>query len=87
MMKLCLDEILNAIAWQGLERDVFMHLFRNSDRLHRQLSPDDCCEVFAEILQGQSDIDKELLKGLENDYDVDLVKILTEEEENQDETI
>nr|DAX42856.1 MAG TPA: Regulatory-associated protein of TOR 1,Ribosomal, TOS, PROTEIN BINDING.11A [Caudoviricetes sp.] len=82
MMKLCLDEILNAIAWQGLERDVFMHLFRNSDRLHRQLSPDDCCEVFAEILQGQSDIDKELLKGLENDYDVDLVKILTEEEEN-----
>lgn len=86
-MKLCLDEILNAIAWQGLERDVFMHLFRNSDRLHRQLSPDDCCEVFAEILQGQSDIDKELLKGLENDYDVDLVKILTEEEENQDETI
>ena len=82
MMKLGLDEILNAIAWQGLERDVFMHLFRNSDRLHRQLSPDDCCEVFAEILQGQSDIDKELLKGLENDYDVDLVKILTEEEEN-----
>lgn len=82
MMKLCLDEILNAIAWQGLERDVFMHLFRNSDRLHRQLSPDDCCEVFAEILQGQSDIDKELLKGLENDYDVDLVKILTGEEEN-----
>ena len=82
MMKLCLDEILNAIAWQGLERDVFMHLFRNSDRLHRQLSPDDCCEVFAEILQGQSDIGKELLKGLENDYDVDLVKILTEEEGN-----
>lgn len=43
MMKLGLDEILNAIAWQGLERDVFMHLFRNSERLHRQLSPDDCC--------------------------------------------
>lgn len=79
MMKLGLDEILNAIAWQGLERDVFMHLFRNSDRLHSQLSPDDCAEVFAEILQGQGDIDKELLKGLESDYDVDLVKILTEE--------
>lgn len=31
MMKLGLDEILNAIAWQGLERDVFMHLFRNSE--------------------------------------------------------
>lgn len=87
MMKLGLDEILNAIAWQGLESAVFMHLFRYSERLHRQLSPDDCAEVFAEILQGQSDIDKELLKGLENDYDVDLVKILTEEEENQDETI
>ena len=83
MMKLCLDEILNAIAWQGLERAVFMHLFRNSDRLHRQLSPDDRVEVFAEILQGQSDIDKELLRGLENDYDVDLVKILTEEENNR----
>ena len=80
MMKLGLDEILNAIAWQGLERDVFMHLFRNSDRLHSQLSPDDCAEVFAEILQGQGDIDKALLKGLENDYDVDLVEILTQEE-------
>lgn len=31
--------------------------------------------------------DKVILKGLESDYDVDLVKILTEEEENQDETI
>lgn len=81
MMKLGLDEILNAIAWQGLERDVFMHLFRNSDRLHRQLSPDDCCEVFSNILQGQGDIDKELLRGLENDYDVDLIEILNEQEE------
>ncbi len=79
MMKLGLDEILNAIAWQGLERDVFMHLFRYSDRLNSQLSPVDCCEVFAEILQGQGDIDKVLLKGLENSYDVDLIKILTEE--------
>lgn len=78
-MKLGLDEILDAIAGQGLERDVFMHLFRYSDRLHSQLSPDDCCEVFAEILQGQGDIDKALLKGLENDYDVDLIEILTEE--------
>lgn len=82
MMKLGLNDILNAIAWQGLERDVFMHLFRNSERLHRQLSPDDCCEVFSNILQGQGDIDKELLKELESDYDVDLVKILTEEEDN-----
>lgn len=82
MMKLGLDEILNAIAWQGLERDVFMHLFRNSERLHRQLSPDDCCEVFSEILQGQGDIDKELLRGLENDYDIDLIEILNEQEEN-----
>ena len=81
-MKLGLNDILNAIAWQGLERDVFMHLFRNSERLHRQLSPDDCCEVFSNILQGQGDIDKELLKELESDYDVDLVKILTEEEDN-----
>lgn len=82
MMKLGLDEILNAIAWQGLERDVFMHLFRNSERLHRQLSTDDCCDVFAEILQGPGGIDKELLRGLESDYDVDLVEILTGEEEN-----
>lgn len=80
MVKTGLDEILNMIAWQGLERAVFMHLFRYSERLHRQLSPDDCCEVFAEILQGKSDIDKELLRGLENDYDVDLIKILTEEQ-------
>lgn len=83
MIKLGLNDILNAIAWQGLERDVFMHLFRNSDRLHRQLSPDDRVEVFAEILPGKGDIDKELLRGLENDYDVDLVKILTEEENNR----
>ena len=83
MMKLGKNEILNAIAWQGLEREIFMHLFRYSERLHNQLSPDDCCEVFAEILQGQGDIDKELLRGLENDYDVYLVKILTEEENNR----
>ena len=74
-----LNAILNAIKEQGLERDIFMHLFRYSERLHSQLSPDDCAEVFAEILQGQGDIDKELLKGLESDYDVDLIKILTEE--------
>lgn len=74
-----LNAILNAIKEQGLERDVFMHLFRYSERLHSQLSPDDCAEVFVDILQGQGDIDKALLKGLENDYDVDLVKILTEE--------
>lgn len=80
MMKLGLNDILNAIAWQGLERAVFMHLFRYSERLHRQLSPDDCCEVFSEILQGQSDIDRELLRGLENDYDVDLIEILNEQE-------
>lgn len=82
MVKMGLNEILNAISWQGLERDVFMHLFRYSERLHSQLSPDDCAEVFAEILQGQGDIDKELLKGLESDYDVDLIEILTGEEEN-----
>ena len=82
MMKLGLNDILNAIAWQGLERDVFMHLFRNSERLHRQLSPDDCCEVFSEILQGQGDINKELLRGLENDYDIDLIEILNEQEED-----
>lgn len=58
-----------------------MQLFRNSDRLHRQLSPDDCREVFSEILQGQGDIDKELLRWLENDYDVDLIEILNEQEE------
>nr|DAP73690.1 MAG TPA: hypothetical protein [Caudoviricetes sp.] len=80
MMKLGLDEILNAIAWQGLERDAFMHLFRYSDRLHSQLSPEDYgFDSWAEILQGQGDIDKALLKGLENSYDVDLIKILTEE--------
>ena len=44
----------NAIAWQGLERDVFMHLFRYSERLHSQLSPDDCCEVFAEICKDKA---------------------------------
>lgn len=48
MMKLGLDEILNAIAWQGLERDVFMYLFRYSERLHRQLSPDDLVGLWEE---------------------------------------
>ncbi len=70
--------------------DLHNHMFNSeeifiydSDRLHRQLSPDDRVEVFAEILPGKGDIDKELLRGLENDYDVDLVKILTEEENNR----
>ena len=52
-------------------------------RLVSTYEKDNFGEVSSEILQGQGDIDKELLRGLENDYDVDLVKILTEEENNR----
>lgn len=57
-----------------LSRDDFMKFFRDDEKLS-SLSPDDRIEVFLQILQGGSDITKELLYELTCDYDVGNLKI------------
>ncbi len=59
MVKLGLDrKFRNRLA--GF-RTCFMHLFRYSERLHNQLSPDDCCEgVCGDFARIKGDIDKAL---------------------------
>lgn len=58
-----------------LSRDDFMNFFRDDEKLN-SLSPDDRIEVFLQILQGGSDITKELLNELIYDYDVGNLKII-----------
>ena len=57
------------------DRHDFMDFFRDTDKLNT-LSPDDRIEVFQTILLGSSDITKELLEGLLQDYDVDNLEVI-----------
>lgn len=67
-----LDEVLKLIEDNNLERDVFMDLYRNSDKLNDQMSSDDCLEVWMGILKGSDDIKTENIKVLMSNYNVDL---------------
>lgn len=52
-----------------MNRDSFMAFFRNDEKLNT-LSSEDRMEVFLQILQGSSDITKDLLNELISDYNV-----------------
>lgn len=71
-----LEEVLKLIEDNNLERDVFMHLYRESDKLNEQMSSDDCAEVWIGILKGSDDITAENLEKLALMYDVDLDEVL-----------
>lgn len=71
-----LEEVLKLIEDNNLERDVFMHLYRESDRLNEQMSSDDCAEVWIGILKGSDDITAENLENLARKYDLDLDEVL-----------
>lgn len=66
------DEVLKLIEDNNLERDVFMHLYRECDKLNEQMSSDDCLEVWLGILKGSDDIKKENIEVLMSNYNVDL---------------
>ena len=71
-----LKEALEIIEENGLERDVFMWLFRNSTALKERMTADDCAEVFEGILKGKDDLTKERLEALCAEYDADLNEIV-----------
>lgn len=52
-----------------------MAFFRNDEKLN-QLSTDDRIEIFMSILQGSSDISKDLLVNLISDYCVSWIDIM-----------
>ena len=52
-----------------MNRDHFMAFFRNDEKLNT-LSSEDRMEVFLQILQGSSDITKDLLNELISGYNV-----------------
>lgn len=68
---------LNIDAEYG--RDEFMEFFR-SDRFHEEMSPDDCKEVFSQVLHGNSDFSKELLDQTLGDYDLGVLSLYSNED-------
>lgn len=64
-----LKEALEIIEENGLERDVFMWLFRNSQALNARMTADDCVEVFLGILKGSEDLTDDLINKLKANYE------------------
>lgn len=58
-----------------ISRQDFMNFFRDSDQLN-ELTPDDRVEVFSTILLGGSDLTKELLNEILNDYSVRYLEVI-----------
>lgn len=59
---------------KNINREDFMNFFRDEEKLNT-LSSDDRVEIFLQVLQGSSDITKELLNELICDYNVHNLKI------------
>ena len=59
---------------KNINREDFMDFFRNDEKLNT-LSTEDRDEIFVQILQGSSDITKDLLNELISDYNVHNLKI------------
>lgn len=57
-----------------MNRDSFMKFFRDDEKLNT-LSSDDRIEIFLQILQGSSDIKKDLLNELISEYQVHNLKV------------
>lgn len=79
-----LEEVLTLIEENGLEREVFMSLFRDSFFIADELTADDCAEVFEGILKGKEDLTKERLEALCAAYDADLNEIVNGKDEGEE---
>jgi len=60
-----------------MTRDDFMEFIRDEDKLNT-LSTDDRIEVFCTILQGSSDLTKDLLDAVLSDYNVPNLEVVEE---------
>lgn len=60
-------------------RDEFMEFFRN-DRFHEEMSPEDCKEMFSQVLHGSSDFSKELLDQTLGDYELGVLSLYSNED-------
>ena len=69
------------IVKKEIEREDFMKAFRDDEWLNTKLTPDDRLEIFASILIGSSDITKDLLDELLDNYGIDNIDIVEKEEE------
>jgi hypothetical protein len=58
-----------------ITKQQFMEYFR-SDAASEELTPEDCIELFRGALKGQSDLTKELLESVCDDYDTTLGQVL-----------
>jgi len=56
-------------------REAFMEFFR-SDDWHNQMSVDDCVEIWMGCLTGNSDITRESMEELCNNYGVSLDEVI-----------
>jgi len=61
---------------QNLTREEVMRFLRQ-ENIHEILSPDDCLEIFLNILGGSSDLTKEILDRLLSNYGIDIRNIVT----------
>ena len=61
--------------YQQISREDFMKFFRDCEKLN-ELSADDRVEIFRTILVGSSDLTKNLLKEILEDYSVSNLEII-----------
>lgn len=61
-----------------MNRAIFMEMFRE-DEIYGQLTVDDCLELFLTSLKGSSDLTKELMQKLFNEYGLDFDEFIKEE--------
>ena len=62
-------------SYQKLTREDFMKFFRDNEKLN-ELSVDDRIEIFRTILIGSSDLTKDLLNEILDDYSVDNLEVI-----------
>ena len=62
-------------SYQNLTREDFMKFFRDNDKLN-ELTVDDRIEIFRTILIGSSDLTKDLLNEILDDYSVDNLEVI-----------
>lgn len=61
--------------YQTISREDFMNFFRDSEKLN-ELTPDDRIEIFRTILLGSSDLTRDLLNEILNDYSVENIEVI-----------
>lgn len=70
------EDFINSIKNDNvITRDQFMDAFRSNEFLN-SLTPDDRREIFSQVLLGSSDLTKEFLEKVLQDYNVSNIEII-----------